>query len=49
MYDEDIEVQRDEMTQTQTRGTLEDEYDIYVQCARDLGWEIKTYQEWLYS
>lgn len=25
----------------------DNEYQIYVKCARDLGWEIKTYDEWL--
>lgn len=29
--------------------TLRDRYDIYVQCATDLGWPIKTFEEWLNS
>jgi hypothetical protein len=33
--------------QTQQRGYLQDEYAIYVVCAKDLGWKIKTYEEWL--
>jgi len=35
--------------QTQTRGANSDEYQIYVECARSLGWEIKSYDEWLNS
>jgi len=35
--------------QTPVRGTNEQEYDIYVENARDLGWQVKTYQEWLQS
>jgi hypothetical protein len=26
---------------------FEDEYEIYVQAARQLDWEIKTFDEWL--
>jgi hypothetical protein len=29
--------------------TLEQEYRIYVDCARDLGWPIKSFDEWLNS
>lgn len=29
--------------------TLEQRYAIYVQCAKDLGWPIKTFDEWLNS
>lgn len=29
--------------------TLRDRYEIYVQCATDLGWPIKTFEEWLNS
>jgi hypothetical protein len=35
--------------QTQQRGTNDAEYQIYVDCATDLGWKIKTYEEWLAS
>ena len=28
---------------------LQAEYEIYVQCATDLGWPIKTFDEWLNS
>lgn len=35
--------------QTQTRGTNDQEYEIYVANARALGWPIKTYDEWLNS
>lgn len=31
------------------QGTLRDRYEIYVQCAKDLGWPIKTFDEWLNS
>jgi hypothetical protein len=33
--------------QTQARGTNDAEYQIYVAAATDLGWTIKTYDEWL--
>jgi len=29
--------------------TLRDRYEIYVRCAKDLGWPIKTFEEWLAS
>jgi len=29
--------------------SLEDRYAIYVRCATDLGWQIKTFEEWLNS
>lgn len=35
--------------QTQQRGTLEQEYEIYRASAEDLGWEVKTLSEWLNS
>ena len=35
--------------QTKTRGTNDQEYQIYVACAEDLGWDVKTYDEWLAS
>lgn len=31
------------------RGTNDDEYQIYVESAKALGWKIKTYDEWLNS
>ena len=31
------------------RGTLEDEYAIYVECAKALGWPVKSFDEWLQS
>lgn len=37
------------MTQTKLRGTHDQEYQIYVDCATSLGWDIKTYDEWLTS
>ena len=30
-------------------GTLEDRYAIYVEQARQLGWVIKSFDEWLSS
>lgn len=34
---------------TQSRGSNDAEYQIYVAAAEDLGWTIKTYEEWLNS
>ena len=34
---------------TQSRGTNDAEYLIYVAAAEDLGWTVKTYEEWLRS
>ena len=33
--------------QTPLRGTNDSEYQIYVAAAEDLGWEVKSYEEWL--
>jgi hypothetical protein len=30
-------------------GTLKDRYDIYVEQAKQMGWPVKTYDEWLNS
>lgn len=30
-------------------GSLRDRYNVYVQCATDLGWTVKTFDEWLNS
>lgn len=35
--------------QTQTRGTDDAEYQIYVAAAESLGWVVKTYEQWLNS
>jgi hypothetical protein len=35
--------------QTQYRGSNDQEYLIYRACAEDMGWQIKTYDEWLNS
>lgn len=35
--------------QTKLRGDDCSEYAIYVDCAKSLGWNIKTYDEWLNS
>ena len=35
--------------QTQARGTNNQEYQIYVDCAASMGWVVKTYDEWLNS
>lgn len=29
--------------------SLEDRYNIYVRCAKDLGWPVKSFEEWLNS
>lgn len=33
--------------QTQQRGALEDEYEVYVACTESLGWPVKSFDEWL--
>lgn len=35
--------------QTQPRGQLADEYEIYKTCAEQMGWEVKSFDEWLNS
>lgn len=35
--------------QTQSRGSNDSEYLIYVANAESLGWPVKTYEEWLGS
>lgn len=35
--------------QTPCRGTNDQEYAIYVEAAKQLGWKVKTYDEWLNS
>lgn len=37
------------MIQTQLRGTHEQEYEIYRECAESLGWNVKTFEEWMES
>ncbi len=37
------------MIQTKVRGTHEQEYEIYVENARALGWNVKTFDEWMAS
>jgi len=44
-----MKLEYDENYQTQTRGSNYDEYLIYVANAQDLGWVIKSYEEWLNS
>jgi hypothetical protein len=34
---------------TRLRGTLEQEYEIYKANAESLGWDVKTFDEWLGS
>jgi hypothetical protein len=29
--------------------TLKDRYEVYVRSASDLGWEVKTFEQWLNS
>lgn len=35
--------------QTKSRGSNSSEYEIYAQFAKDLGWKVKSYEEWLNS
>lgn len=35
--------------QTQARGDNDSEYQIYVAAAASLGWQVKSYDEWLAS
>ncbi|GAC1605831.1 MAG: hypothetical protein NVS3B3_04470 [Aquirhabdus sp.] len=35
--------------QTQARGSNDAEYQIYKTAAEQLGWAVKTYEEWLNS
>jgi hypothetical protein len=35
--------------QTPTGGKLEQEYAIYAEQARRMGWVVKTFDEWLES
>lgn len=35
--------------QTQSRGSNDAEYEIYVANAEALGWKVKSYDEWLAS
>lgn len=35
--------------QTQSRGTQEQEYEIYRVQAKSLNWKIKPFDEWLHS
>lgn len=35
--------------QTQARGDNDSEYQIYKTNAEQLGWTVKTYEEWLNS
>lgn len=30
-------------------GTLHDRYEVYAEQARQLGWMVKTFEEWLNS
>tara|TARA_R110000822_G_scaffold60176_2_gene149991 strand:+ start:157 stop:291 length:135 start_codon:yes stop_codon:yes gene_type:complete len=42
-----MELQENNFWQTQSRGTNDSEYQIYLAAAESLGWKIKTYEEWL--
>lgn len=39
----------EDIFQTQIRGTNSQEYQIYVTAAESLGWDIKTFDEWMNS
>ena len=38
-----------ECLETTIRGTSEQEYEIYRSAAEDLGWTVKTFDQWLSS
>lgn len=44
-YEENIE----NVISESTDSNLQDRYDIYVQCMKDLNKEYKTFDEWLNS
>jgi hypothetical protein len=46
---DDLELTPAENWQTQSRGTNDEEYQIYVSNATALGWKVKPYEEWLNS
>lgn len=35
--------------QTKSRGSNDQEYEIYKMAAQELGWPVKSYDEWLSS
>ena len=41
-----MELKENKFWQTQSRGTNDQEYQIYVAAAESLGWKVKTYEEW---
>lgn len=49
MCDQNTPLQANDDFQTSQRGTNDNEYQIYASNAKDLGWEVKTYEEWLNS
>jgi hypothetical protein len=49
MNNENNKLLQQETWQTQSRGTNEQEYEIYKAAAESLGWAIKTYEEWIRS
>ena len=34
---------------TKVRGSNDDEYAIYVESAKALGWDVKSFDEWMNS
>ncbi len=42
-------MQIDEDNQAQQRGQLADEYEIYKSQAEQMGWQVKSFDEWLNS
>lgn len=46
---DDAKLIPNENWQTQQRGTDDQEYQIYKANAEDLGWPVKSYDEWLRS
>lgn len=43
---DNVKLEVNETWQTQSRGTNDAEYQIYVVNAKALGWEVKSYDEW---
>ncbi len=42
-------MQNNDNHQTQQRGQLADEYEIYKSQAEQMGWQVKSFDEWLNS
>ncbi len=45
----DKQLRDQSFNQTKVRGSNTQEYEIYRANAEDLGWRVKSYEEWLRS